>query len=209
MGRPGRGRGSLVVLAILLAVLILPTLTVPPEASAATTVTSLAASPVGTSVAGPPPAVVGVALVGVALVKMTNRLPGATTVAGRQTPGTLGLAGTPRPLPACRVGPCVDLFRPAGAAPPVVGHWALEVRLTVVQPPARTGTASGFAVEVAIQFAAGWSVEWGYLSSGTTRARTAQSVTVELWVDLGTPVRPILLGAPLLFDACSTARSCP
>ena len=193
---------------LLLAALVVPLTTFLPTASASTSVTSQRASAVAISVrsSSPSPAV---SVIGNATVLVAARVPGPTQVAGTQTAGTIGLSGTTALLAGCRAGPCARQYRPAGAAALTVGHWAVEVRLAVSQPAVRLGASSGFAVEVAFHLTVGWVVAWGYFSTGTTRAATNQTVDVNVWVDLGTTIRPTSVPLELVLDRCSAATRCP
>ncbi len=206
--RSGRGRLALVALGFTF--LLVPFLPLVGSAYAATSVTSFPPGRSGIVSGGgtPPPA--AVRLVGTSLVLMSRTVPGPTTQAGTQSPGTVGLAGTTARLPPCNLPPCIDNYRGAGAAKLVAGHWAEEVQLSVVQPSTRHGgVASGFALEVAIRFPLGWTFEWGYFSTGTTRAATNQTVQLHFWIDLLTTVRPTPLSVIVLVSQCSSAGSCP
>lgn len=196
-------RGVLVAVA-----LASPVLLVAQDTLAATSVTVGPISPLRVQAFGRPTAVPGLTFNSVTL----NRIPAAVAgaaAAGRQGVPAAGAVGTTQTIPACRVGPCTDNYRGAGAARLVSGHWAEMASFTLVQPPARTGTASGFFVEIAVQTAAGWSFLRAYLSTGTTPSRTAQTINLHIWIDLGVTARPTVLTADVVFDHCSAAARCP
>lgn len=208
MARRG-SRSHARLLALGLAVLLLSLLPFTGLASASTTVTPFRASAgsgVTRAAAGAP---ASVKLVGVALVQVTRTVPGPTAQAGTPAAGTVGIAGATTKLPQCLRAPCVDNYRGAGQPALVRGHWAEEIQLTVVQPSTRLGTASGFAVEVAVHLPLAWLFVSGYFSTGTTRSPTNQTVQLHLWVDLLSAVRPAPPPLEVVVMPCSSAGTCP
>ncbi|HYK92951.1 MAG TPA: hypothetical protein VEY07_02785 [Thermoplasmata archaeon] len=188
---------------------LLALLTQVPLTAASTTVTPFSSSAEGARVVVPATPPKGVAVVNISLVLLTATVPGPTAVSGRQTAGTVGLAGSTARLGSCNLGPCTRQYRPAGAAGLKAGHWAVEVRLTVVQPSFRLAKPSGFGVEVAVRAGAGWVAAWAYYSTGLSRAVANQTIDLNLWVDLGTTIRPSSLPVVVAIGPCASTAVCP
>jgi hypothetical protein len=196
-------RGAVVVLA-----LVSPVLLIAQDSLAATSVTVGPSSPMHVQVFGPPAAVPGLTFNSVTLNRITIAVAGAAA-AGRQGVPVVGAVGTTLTIPACKVGPCTHDFRGAGTVRLLAGDWAEMASFTLVQPSAKTGVASGFFIELAIQTAAGWSFTRAYFSSGTTPSRLAQTINLHVWIDLGVALKPTVLTADVVFDHCGTAGRCP
>ena len=138
------------------------------------------------------------------------KVPGATFFprAGTLAAGANGVAGTTRVLAACAAGTCNDSFRGASVARLVAGDYAAWLQLALTQPPA-TGAGFGFAVEFAVEVGAVWFVANAFFSSGTTTARTGQTVHVDLLIDLGTTVLPTVKVADSTLSLCGSTTVCP
>lgn len=192
------------MLAFLFLLLVLPFGT----ASARTTVTHLATGHEAAFLAGGPVAPPAVTLGTHSLVHFTRGAPGPSARAGTQSGSLLGVSGGTSVLPGCGRSPCTDNYRGAGTARLRVGDFGLEVKLTVAQPPAATGKATGFVVQVAVHTAAGWTVDTGYLSTGTNPSATTRTIDLDFYVDLGVAVRPTLLATDVILSACAQPASC-
>ncbi len=178
----------------------------PAPVLAATSVTPFIASKVLVRTGGNTlPAVVNVAH---GLLKVTGAISGDPR-AGTQAGGASGVAGTTRILPSCTLVLCNDSYRGAGMPRLTVNHFAEWLELSLTQPPRTTGTAFGFAVELAVQTTTGWFVAFGYFSSGTTTSAVGHTIHLNLLVDLGTTTAPTVTAVEVALTACSTAARCP
>lgn len=184
-------------IAVLLLLLVLPTL-----ATAATSVRTFTASRYSTfhpTLAAAPPVTVG--------AHATIHFVAAPGYAEAGVQGTTpGLQGTTVVLPSCAVA-CTDRYRPASSAAIAAGHYAERVIFTVTQP-ADTGTAVGFDVEVAVELTTGWVAGAGYFSTGLATGGTAATITLRLYVDLGTAA-PTVTAVEVTVDRCSSTTGCP
>jgi hypothetical protein len=177
-------------------------------ASARTTVTHLAAAHEVVQVAGPPTAPPAVTLGVHTLLHFAPGAPGPSARGGTQSGSLVGISGGTAVLPACGRSPCADSYRGAGTSRLRVGDWGLEVQLTVTQPPAATGKATGFSLQVAVHTAAGWTVVIGYFSTGTNPSATSRTIDLSFYEDLGVTIRPTLLTTDVVLSACAQAASC-
>lgn len=177
-------------------------------ASARTTVTPRTAGHEAALLAGPPLAPPAVTLGAHLLVHFTRGVPGPTLRAGAQSISPLGVSGRTSALPACGRSPCTDNYRGAGTARLKPGDWGVEVHLTVLQPPAATGKATGFVVQVAVETTAGWTAVIAYLSTGTNPSTAAQTINLNLFADLGVTAKPTVLATDIVVSACAQAASC-
>jgi hypothetical protein len=193
----------------LLAVALLLLWLVSGVANARTTVTPLARPHLAVSTATPSPSVPNVKVLSSGLVRVTATTPGATTRAGTQTAGTLGLAGSTTTLPACGSSPCTDPYRGAGAGRLRVNDFAAVLHLQVTQPGTPGGVATGFAVELAVHIASGWFVFRGYFSTGTNPTTSSTTINLDVYVDLGVRTLPTLLATDIALDGCQAAARCP
>ena len=176
-------------------------------ASAATSLTPRSPARYAVIQVGPPTAP-PTTLVATGVVRATAALAGLLA-AGTQRPGTAGMAGTPRTLPACLVAACRDRYIVASPAGLIVRDFAERVTLTLRQPVAPPGVSTGFMVEIAIHTTAGWTVGRAYLATGTTPLPAGTTITLQLFVNLGTPFAPTILSVQTVVDNCATPTSCP
>ncbi|MCI4352782.1 MAG: hypothetical protein L3K14_05260 [Thermoplasmata archaeon] len=200
LDRPGRP--CVLVLGAILAVFLL---NLQGEASAATSVTPQSPDPYSVTQVGAPPGA-PTTLRATVVVRATAALAGLPA-AGTQRAGTAGVAGVPRALPTCRVAACLDRYVVASPAGLIVRDFAERVTFTLPQPQAPPGTSTGFMVEILIHTTAGWTSGRAYLATGTTPR--AATITLQLFVDLGTQVAPTILSVQTTVDTCSAATSCP
>jgi len=119
---------------------------------------------------------------------------------------TPGLQGTTVVLPAC-AGACTDRYRPASSVAIAAGHYAERVIFTVTQP-ADTKTAVGFDVEVGVHLTTGWVFGAGYFSTGVATGAATSTISLRLYVDLGTAV-PTVSAVEAVVNLCSSAGACP
>lgn len=129
--------------------------------------------------------------------------------AGTQLAGTVGLAGTPTAIPACPAAACTDRYIVASPAGLTVGNYAERVTLTLTQPLAPPGVSKGFLVEVLVHTTTEWVVGRAYLATGTTAEAGGATITLLLYLNLGTAAAPTILGVQTVVDLCSTATVCP
>lgn len=183
-------------------VLLLLLVTVPSTADAATTVTTFHASPYYDARLTPPaqPPVT----IGAEAVVHFGAAPG---YAAAGTQGTSpGLQGTTVVLATC-IGACTDRYRPASSAAIVAGDYAERVIFTVTQP-GDAGPAVGFDVDVGVHTTAGWVFGVGYLSTGVAGTAPTSTVTLRLYVVLGTTA-PTIDAVEVTVNRCSATTGCP
>ncbi|HYB79197.1 MAG TPA: hypothetical protein VEG66_05500 [Thermoplasmata archaeon] len=117
-----------------------------------------------------------------------------------------GLEGTTVVLPAC-TGACIDQYRPASSAAIAAGHYAERVTFTVTQPGA-AGPAVGFDLEVAVHLTTGWVVGDGYFSTGVATGAATATITLRVYVDLGTAA-PTVEAVEVAVNRCLSTTGCP
>ncbi|MCI4337384.1 MAG: hypothetical protein L3K17_09425, partial [Thermoplasmata archaeon] len=178
-------------------------------ATASTTVTNRAAGHLGTHVTGKPGAAGAVTVGTSTLLRFTPAVPGPTLRAGTQTGSATGLSGRTITLAACAVSPCTVHYRGAGEPRLRPGDFGILAHLTVLQPPAATGTATGFAFELAVKTTAGWTVARGYFSTGTNPSAATHTINLDFYIDLGVRIAPTILATDLVVDPCGAAVACP
>lgn len=192
-----RGHWQGVGLALLLVLVVVPSV-----ATAATTVRTVTASKylVGhpTLLAAPP------VTIGANAVVHFAAAPGYAAAGTQGT--TQGLQGTTVVLAAC-AGACTDNYRPASAAAIVAGDYTDRVTFTVTQP-GRAGTSVGFDVEVAVDLTTGWVFGKGYFATGLATTVGAATITLHLFVVLGTAV-PTVHVVRVTVDRCTATTGCP
>ena len=139
----------------------------------------------------------------------------AVATAGTQS-GTVGLAGTPTALAACTAAPCAaQNFRPVAPATPTVGDWGEQIVLSVTQPTTASGNAGAFDFSVTIVYELNGVpptttvVFQGYLGTGSTTAAASETVSVYLFMDLGTTTVLTITSLSMVFNTCSTTTFCP
>jgi hypothetical protein len=178
----------------------------PGTAVGATTVTSHAPAGYAVQHVGPPPAAP-------TTETGTADRPAAAAqadlpVAGTQTAGTLGLAGTPTALPECLTA-CRDRYIVTSPAGLVVGDYAERITFDLTQPVAPPGVSTGFLIEIAVDLSTGWVVGRAYLATGTTTETGGAAITLTVYLNLGTAAAPTILSVRTVVDTCSTATVCP
>lgn len=117
-----------------------------------------------------------------------------------------GVQGTTVVLPAC-AGACTDRYRPASAAAIPAGSYTERETFTVTQP-ADTGVAVGFDVDVAVHLTSGWVFGIGYFSTGLAAGAGTSTVTLRLYVDLGTAA-PTVTAVETTVNRCTSTSGCP
>jgi len=183
-------------------VLLLLLVVLPATSSAATTL-RVAPSPHFSAVrelpAAAPPVVVG--------ANLLRHFLFAPGYAAAGTQGTSpGLQGTTVVLPGCGRA-CTDQYRTASSPAIVAGHYAERVTFTVTQPGA-AGPAVGFDLEIAVHLTTGWVFGNGYFSTGVATGAGTSTITLRMWVDLGTAV-PTVLGVVVTDNRCLVTTACP
>jgi len=177
-------------------------------ASAKTSVTAFGPAHLATSLVKPPGVVPNVKVLSTALVHVTLTFPGATTRAGTQVPGTVGLSGTTAVLAACPASTCTDPYRGSGAARLRTNDYAEVLHLQVTQPSA-TGSRTGFDAELAVHLSTGWVVLRGYVSTGTHPTGAATTIDLDLYLDLGVRTPPTVLAVEVSLQGCASSTRCP
>jgi hypothetical protein len=129
--------------------------------------------------------------------------------AGAQRGGTGGLAGTTLALPSCLTAACRDRYIVASPVGLVAGDYAERATFSLSQPIAPAGLSKGFLVEIAIHLSTGWIVGRAYLATGTTPRGGGATITLQLYVNLGTAAPPTILGVEAIVDVCSSTAVCP
>lgn len=174
----------------------------PNSASAATTLRVQPAAPYldvhATLLAAPP------VTVGANAVRYFGAAPGYDAAGVQGT--SPGLEGTTVVLPACAAA-CTDRYRPASSVAIAAGHYTDRVIFTVVQP-ADTGTAVGFDLEIAVHLTTGWVFGNGYFSTGVATGAAASTVTLRMYVDLGT-ADPTVEAVEVAVNRCLSTTACP
>jgi hypothetical protein len=82
-----------------------------------------------------------------------------------------------------------------------------RVIFTVTQPR-NTGPAVGFDVEVAVHLTTGWVYGNGYFSTGVATGAATSTISLRLYVDLGTAV-PTVQKVEVTVDRCTSTTGCP
>jgi len=184
-------------LSLILVLFVLPT-----TAFAATTLRTLPAHPylvVHVTLLAPPPVTIGANA-----VRYFGFAPG---YAAAGTQGTSpGLEGTTVVLPAC-AGACTDRYRPASSAAIAAGDYTDRVIFTVTQPPA-AGPAVGFDLEIAVHLTTGWVFGTGYFSTGVSTGAATSTITLRMYVNLGTAV-PDVEVVEVTVNRCLATTACP
>jgi hypothetical protein len=196
MRKPG-GLWHWLGLAVLLLLVALPS-----SATAATSVRVFPAAPYKdvhlTPLAAPP------VTIGAHVVRYFGAAPGYAA-AGVQG-SSPGLEGTTVVLAAC-VGACIDRYRPASSVAIAAGHYTDRVTFTVTQP-GRAGPAVGFDLIIAVHLATGWVVGTGYFSTGVSTGAGTSTITLRMYVDLGTAA-PTVLSVDVAVNRCLSTTACP
>ena len=117
-----------------------------------------------------------------------------------------GLQGTTVVLAAC-VGACTDRYRPASSAAIAAGHYTDRVIFTVIQPRAG-GAAVGFDLEIAVHLTTGWVFGMGYFSTGVSTGPATSTITLRIYVDLGTAA-PAVEAVEAVVNRCLSTTACP
>ncbi|MCI4340571.1 MAG: hypothetical protein L3J73_04825 [Thermoplasmata archaeon] len=147
------------------------------------------------------------------LVVLTAGMTGSLT-GGTQVGGATGLDGTPRALATCAAGPCpLANFITASPATETTGNFGEQVVMTVTQPAGAAGNSVGFDMSLQVSITVGVVTSTvsaiGYLATGTTGVGTTSTITVFLFVDLGTASAPVINSVNVVFNQCSSAAACP
>lgn len=140
------------------------------------------------------------------LVVLTAGMTGSAT-AGVQTGGAIGISGATTALTACAVA-CTQNFKTANPATETTGDYGEQLVMTVSQP-LNTGTSLGFDFSITVLASTGNVVAQGYLATGLATGGTGSTVTVFLFVDLGTVTAPSVTSVSVVFNQCSSAAACP
>ncbi|MGP8158312.1 MAG: hypothetical protein ACLPWO_01680 [Thermoplasmata archaeon] len=184
-------------LAVLLLLVVIPSST-----SAATSVGTFAASHyyvARIAPSGAPPVVVG--------AQATRHLGAAPGYAAAGVQGTSpGLQGTTVVLPSCAAA-CTDRYRSASSAVLAAGNYVERVIFTVTQPY-NTGPAFGFDLDVAVHLTTGWVFGTGYFSSGVATGAGTSTISLRLYVDLGTAA-PTVTAVEVTVNSCTSTTGCP
>lgn len=192
-----RGLWHWLGLALLVLLVALPT-----TVSAATTVRVFPAAPylvVHVTLLAAPPVTIGANA-----VRYFGAAPG---YAAAGTQGTSpGLQGTTVVLPACAAA-CTDRYRPASSAAIAAGHYTDRVIFTVTQP-GDAGPAVGFDLEIAVHLTTGWVFGNGYFSTGVSTGAGTSTITLRMYVDLGTAA-PTVLAVEVTVNRCLSTTACP
>jgi len=117
-----------------------------------------------------------------------------------------GLEGTTVTLAAC-VGACTDRYRPASSVAIAAGHYTDRVIFTVTQPRA-AGPAVGFDLEIAVHLTTGWVFGMGYFSTGVSTGAATSTITLRIYVDLGTAA-PTVEAVEVTVNRCLSTTACP
>jgi hypothetical protein len=81
------------------------------------------------------------------------------------------------------------------------------VIFTVTQPR-NTGPAVGFDVDIAVHLTTGWVVGIGYFSSGVGAGAATSTISLRLYVDLGTAA-PTVTTVEVTVNGCTSITGCP
>jgi hypothetical protein len=183
-------------------VVLLLLVVIPSSASAATSVSTFAAShyfAARITLAAAPPVATG--------AYATLHLGVAPGYAAAGVQGTSpGLQGTTVVIPSCAAA-CTDRYRPAASAILAAGHYVERVIFTVTQPR-NTGPALGFDVDIAVHLTTGWVVGIGYFSSGVATGAGTSTISLRLYVDLGTAA-PTVTTVEVTVNLCTSTAGCP
>lgn len=127
-----------------------------------------------------------------------------STAAGTQGGGA-GLAGTSVQLAVCAAAPCAaQSFRSATPAA-ALGDYGEQLTLSAFQSGANS--ALGFDMAITVVTTASTVVAFAYLEIPTSGV--TETITVFLFVDLGTTTAPIVNSVSVVFNQCSTGSTCP
>jgi hypothetical protein len=175
-------------------------------ASGATTLTphppaQYAVTHVGAALA--PPVTLKATADAVATVGETRFLTAGTQAAGP------GMAGVPTPLPTCGGPACRDRYIVASPAGLVRGDYAEQATYTVRQPVTPPGVSSGFLIELVVHMSTGWVFGRAYLATGTTHRAGGSTITLMVYLNLGTARAPTILSVHSVVDLCTSAAVCP
>ena len=182
--------------------LLLLLLVVPSSVSAATTVRVFHAAPYLVQHVvplGAPPVTIGANAV------VHLRFAPGYAPAGVQG-SSPGLQGTTVVLPTCPRA-CIDRYRPASSAALAAGHYAERVFFTVTQPGG-AGPAVGFDLEIAVHLTTGWVFGMGYFSTGVATGAGTATISVRMYVDLGTAA-PTVSAVEVTVNRCLSTTGCP
>jgi hypothetical protein len=183
-------------------VVLLLLVVVPSTASAATSVRPFTASHYYankvTLLAAPP------VVIGARAVVHLGAAPGYAAAGVQGT--SSGLQGTTVVLPSCAAA-CTDRYRPASSVALAAGHYTERVTFTVTQPR-NVGPAIGFDVDVAVHLTTGWVYGKGYFSTGVATGAATSTITLRLFVDLGTAV-PTVEAVEVSLNHCTVTTGCP
>ncbi|MGD1100398.1 MAG: hypothetical protein ABR888_08690 [Thermoplasmata archaeon] len=196
MKRSGGGWRAFGLVVLLLLVVI------PASASAATSVRTFTASHY--FVAKVTPAAAPPVTIGAYAVRYMGAAPGYAAAGVQGT--SSGLQGTTVVLPSC-AGACTDRYRPASSPAIAAGHYTERVIFTVTQPRA-AGPAVGFDVDVAVHLRTGWVSGFGYFSTGVATGAATSTISLRLYVDLGT-ANPTVLAVEVTVNRCTSTTGCP
>lgn len=189
------------------AILFVTLLCVQGVATGATTVTAHAPARYAVAHVGKPP-VPPVVLTATADAPATPGQAGLGA-AGSQPAGLPGMAGTPTTLPPCLGAACRDRYIVANPAGLVGGDYAERATFTVTQPLAPPGVSTGFLVELVVHTSTGWIVGRAYVATGTTTRIGGSTITLVLYLNLGTVTAPTVLSVHTVVDECSLTTVCP
>ena len=147
------------------------------------------------------------------LVTLSAGMTGATA-GGTQAAGATGLDGTPKAIATCALAPCpLSNFITASPASETTGNFGEQIVMTVTQPAGAAANSVGFDMAFTISMTVGvvTSTVTGisYLATGSTGVVGTQSITVFLFVDLGTASAPVINSVSVVFNQCSSAAACP
>lgn len=184
-------------------------------ALAATTVTTLSPQQATNVTQTPSPGgFAGVATItSEQLVVLTAGMTGSAA-GGTQTAGATGLDGTPLGLATCAAGPCpLANVITASPASETTGDFGEQIVMSVTQPAGAAANSVGFDLAVQISITVGVSTSTvsalNYLATGSTGVGTTSTITLFLFVDLGTTSAPVINSVNVVFNQCSSATSCP
>jgi hypothetical protein len=196
MRKPG-GLWHWLGLAVLVLLLVLPS-----SASATTSIRVFPAAPyrdVRVSPLAAPPVTTG--------ANVVRHFAAAPGYAAAGVQGTSpGLEGTTVVLPSCAAA-CTDRYRPASSVAIAAGHYTDRVTFTVTQPAA-AGPAVGFDIDIAVHLTTGWVVGHGYFSTGVATRATTSTITLRMYVDLGTAA-PTVIAVEVTVNRCLSTTACP
>jgi len=127
-----------------------------------------------------------------------------STAAGIQGGGA-GLSGTTVQLGACALAPCAAQSFKAATPATTLGDYGEQLTLSAFQSAANS--ALGFDVAVTVVTTTSTVVAFAYLQIPTSGV--TETITVFLFVDLGTTTAPIVNSVSVVFNQCTTGSTCP